>query len=213
MLVVEDSLIVREGIVSVLTGLRHSVVATAGRAEQVLGLAARHRPDLVVMDIRMPPTFTDEGIRLSATLRQRRPGAPVLILSQYADAAHASSLLTSDPRGLGYLLKERLIDAEMLDAAVDRVTSGGTMIDPSLVADLIGRPRRESLLATLTARERDVLALMAEGCSDRGIADRLSVSVTTVGSHVQAVFRKLDLPDSVQDNRRVHAVLTYLRHR
>lgn len=212
-LVVEDSLLVREGIIRLLGTRGHDVVATATRAEQVLGQAARHRPELVLMDIRLPPTFTDEGIRLSVAVRDRLPRTAVLVLSQYAEPAHATTLLQHDPRAVGYLLKDRILDAGVLDAAIDRVVAGETVIDPAVVAGLVGRSRPASPLDELTGRERDTLALMAEGLSDRGIAERLGVSATTVGTHVQAVFRKLRLPGSSGDNRRVLAVLTYLRER
>jgi DNA-binding NarL/FixJ family response regulator len=212
-MVVEDSLLVREGMVRLLQSFGHCVVATASRAEQVLGQIARHRPRLVLMDIRLPPTLTDEGIRLSVTIRERHPGTAVLVLSQFAEPEHATTLLQQDPRAVGYLLKDRILDAGLLATAIDRLVAGETVVDPAVAHGLVNRPRAAGPLDELTGRERDTLALMAEGLSDRGIADRLSVSTTTVGTHVQAVFRKLHLPGSVDDNRRVLAVLTYLRER
>jgi DNA-binding NarL/FixJ family response regulator len=212
-MVVEDSLLVREGMVRLLQSFGHTVVATASPAEQVLGQIARHRPQLVLMDIRLPPTLTDEGIRLSVAIRERYPGTAVLVLSQFAEPEHATTLLEHDPRGIGYLLKDRVLDAGLLAAAIDRLAAGETVIDPTVARGLVDRARTVGPLDELTGRERDTLALMAEGLSDRGIADRLSVSTTTVGTHVQAVFRKLRLPGSSDDNRRVLAVLTYLRKR
>lgn len=212
-MVIEDSLLVREGIVRLLQSFGHTVVATASRAEQVLGQIARHRPRLILMDIRLPPTLTDEGIRLSVTIRERHPGTAVLVLSQFAEPEHATTLLQHDPRGVGYLLKDRIMEAGLLATAIDRLVAGETVIDPTVAQGLVNRARAAGPLDELTGRERDTLALMAEGLSDRGIAERLSVSTATVGTHVQAVFRKLRLPGSGDDNRRVLAVLTYLRER
>jgi DNA-binding NarL/FixJ family response regulator len=212
-LIVEDSLLVREGIVRLVQSFGHTVVATAIRAEQVLGQVARHRPRLVLMDIRLPPTHTDEGIRLTVAIRERYPGTAVLVLSQFAEPEHAATLVQQDPRSIGYLLKDRILDGGLLSAAITRLVAGETVIDRDVALGLVNRARAEGPLDELTGRERDTLALMAEGLSDRGIAERLSVSTTTVGTHVQAVFRKLGLPGSVADNRRVLAVLTYLRER
>jgi DNA-binding NarL/FixJ family response regulator len=210
-IIAEDSLLVREGIVSVLSRLGHQVAATATRAEQVLGLVNRHHPDLVLLDIRMPPTHTDEGIRLAVIIRARHPRVGILVLSQYADPGHAATLVEQAGTAVGYLLKDRLLDDDVLGDALRRIADNRTAIDPELVATLIRRPRPASALDGLTPRERDVLSLMAEGLSDKGIAGRLSVTTATVSTHVQAVFRKLDLPDSTVDNRRVLAVLSYLR--
>jgi DNA-binding NarL/FixJ family response regulator len=212
-MIAEDSLIVREGIIRLLQSFGHTVVATAARAEQVLGQVARHRPQLVLMDIRLPPTQTDEGIRLTVTIRERHPGTAVLVLSQYAEPEHVTTLVQQDPRGVGYLLKDRVLDQALLAAAINRLVAGETVIDPEVAAGLVNRPRQQGPLDELTGRERDTLALMAEGLSDRGIAERLGTSTTTVGTHIQAVFRKLRLPGSGADNRRVLAVLTYLRER
>lgn len=163
------------------------------------------------MDIRLPPT--DEGIRLTLALRERRPGLPVLVLSQYAEPAHVTTLLEHDPRGVGYLLKDRILDAPMLADAIERVIGGGSVIDPTVVDALVRRPRLAGPLDELTGRERETLALMAEGLSDRGIAERLGVSLATVGTHGQSVFRKLALPGTASDNRRVLAVLAHLGNR
>ena len=171
-MVAEDSLLIREGLVRVLDGLGHTVVATATRADQVPGQMARHRPDLAVLDIRMPPTLTDEGIRCALSIRERHPRTAILVLSQYPEPAHAATLLEHDPRAVGYLLKERILDSGVLAGAIDRVHAGETVIDPTLVAGLVHRQRRAGPLDVLTGRERDTLALMAEGLSDRGIAER-----------------------------------------
>jgi DNA-binding NarL/FixJ family response regulator len=211
LIIAEDALLVREGLTRLLAGLGHQVVATATRAEQVLSLVARHLPDVVIMDIRMPPTQTDEGIRLALAVRERHPAVAVLVLSQYSEPAYAATLLDAGTGKVGYLLKDRLLDRHVLNEAIRRLSAGGVVIEPLLVGDLLRRPRAEDPVGSLTDRERDVLALMAEGLSDRGIAERLSVSTTTVGTHIQSLFRKLELPRQPTDNRRVAAVLAYLR--
>jgi DNA-binding NarL/FixJ family response regulator len=209
LMIVEDSLLIREGLAALLTRLGHVVVATVTRAEQVLGRVEHHLPDVVVMDIRIPPTNTDEGLRLAVTIRANHARMGVLVLSQHADPTYAARLLDAGDR-VGYLLKDRLLDERMLDDAIRRVAAGGVVIDPTLVTGLLDNSRLDDRLTQLTERESDVLALMAQGLSDRGIAARLSVAVTTVGTHVQSVFRKLDLPSQATHNRRVAAVLTYL---
>ncbi|GII63996.1 DNA-binding response regulator [Sphaerisporangium krabiense] len=213
LIIAEDSLLAREGLNRLLGGLGHQVVATATRAEQVLGLVARHAPDAVVLDIRLPPTFTDEGLRLAAAIRRRHPRVAVLILSHYLENSYAAALLENGAARLGYLLKERLLDAAMLDEVLRRLHGGGTAVDPDVVAHLLAPRREHDALARLTGRERDVLALMAQGLSDRGIADRLALSVTTVGTHTHNVFRKLGIGDAPASNRRVNAVLAYLTGR
>ena len=202
---------VREGLVRLLAGLGHELAGMALRAEQVLALVARQRPDVVIMDIRMPPTFTDEGLRLARTIRHRHPAVGVLVLSQYVEPAYADVLLQDGDAGMGYLLKDRLMDVGALDDALHRLAAGGAVIDPSLVDLLMTRTRPDDPLSGLTGRERDVLTLMAQGLSDRGIAMRLSVSLATVGTHVKAVYRKLGVSEAPEDNRRVSAVLAYLR--
>jgi DNA-binding NarL/FixJ family response regulator len=208
----DDSLLVREGLARVLTRLAHQVVATASHADQVLGLVNRHRPDAIVMDIRMPPTHTDEGLRLTAKIRERHPLIAVLVLSQYVEPAYAATLLEEGGARVGYLLKDSVFAPATVDEALRRLHEGGTVLDPDLVRHLIRTPRSDDPLGRLTSREIDVLALMAQGLSDRGIAERLHLSQPTVSTHSQNLFRKLDLPNDPTDNRRVNAVLRYLRH-
>jgi DNA-binding NarL/FixJ family response regulator len=213
LVIAEDSLLVREGLAKLLAGLGHQVVAVAVRAEQVMGLVARHSPDIVVMDIRMPPTFTDEGLRLAVTVRERHAGVGVVVLSQHVEPAYAGQLFGEGSQRTGYLLKDRLLDGASLDEALRLVAAGGCVVDPELVGLLMGRAVVRDPLGTLTERERDVLMLMAQGLSDRGVAERLSVSLATVATHVQSVYRKLGISDAPADNRRVSAVLAYLRTR
>jgi DNA-binding NarL/FixJ family response regulator len=211
LVIAEDSLIFREGLTKVLEDRGHQVLATAAHADQVLAMVARHHPDVLLMDIRMPPTHTDEGLRLAVTVHTRHPTVGVLVLSQYEAASYAANLLDGGAKRTGYLLKDTVLDATILEEALHRVHSGGTVIDPALVSQLMNVRRQDDPLDLLTARERDVLALMAQGLSDRGIADRLHVSVTTVGTHTQHLFRKLALTEDPVGNRRVTAVLRYLR--
>lgn len=209
-IVVDDSLLVREGVVRLLTLQGHDVLEVAGHPLTVPALVRAHAPDVLLVDIKMPPTYTDEGLRLAAGIRRRHPGTAVLVLSQYLVASYAALLLDRSPEGVGYLLKDNVLRAEVLDDAMHRVAGGGTFVDPVLVAGMV--TATESL-AVLTEREREVLRLMAEGLSDRGIADRLTVSVQTVFTHVQHVFAKLELPATSSDNRRVRAVVAYLTTR
>ncbi|GAA4622810.1 response regulator transcription factor [Actinoallomurus vinaceus] len=206
----DDSLIEREGLSRLLDRLGHQVAATATRADQVLGLVVRHNPDVVVLDVRLPPTFTDEGIRLGTAIRRRHPRIAVLLLSHYVESSYAAALFEHGTTKVGYLLKERLLDAETLDEVLHRLHGGGTAVDPEVIAGVL-RPRdTRDPLARLTDREREVLSLMAQGLSDRGIATRLAISDTTVGTHIRNLFRKLDIDATPSSNRRVHAVLTYL---
>ena len=208
--IVEDSVLLREGLVRILAEYGHDVVAQLGEASALLATVEHHRPDLVIADVRMPPTFTDEGLRAAIELRARRPGTPVLVLSQYVEERYASELVGSDVAALGYLLKERVADVGAFVAAVGRVAEGGTVLDPDVVAQLLARKRRGPLEA-LTRREREVLALMAEGWSNAGIAQRLVVSDGAVEKHISSIFAKLQLAASDAEHRRVLAVLTYLR--
>lgn len=207
----EDSLLVREGLTRLLEGLGHDVVIRADRAEPLLAQVAREQPDIAVIDIKLPPTFTDEGLRAAATIHTRHRTVGVLVLSQYVAASYATWLVEHAPTRAGYLLKDRILDAAVLQDALHRVAAGDTVVDPELVRVLMRSRDRSGPLSGLTARERDVLRLMAEGLSDRGIAERLVISLNTVGSHVQHIFTKLGLPDSAADNRRVNAVLTWLQ--
>jgi DNA-binding NarL/FixJ family response regulator len=206
-MVVDDSLLVREGLVAVLTGRGHQVVEIATDAAVVPALIRNSAPEVILVDIKMPPTYTDEGLRLARTVRFHHPEIGILVLSQYLVGSYAASLLAHSPEGVGYLLKDNVLRPDVLDDAITRVKEGGTFIDPTLAAHLVAA---DSSLTVLSNREREVLSLMAEGLTDRGIAERLFVSNQTVYTHVQHVFTKLDLPATSSDNRRVRAVVAYL---
>jgi serine/threonine-protein kinase len=210
-IVAEDLMLTREGIVRLLTDAGIEVVAQAGDAEALVQLIARERPDAVVLDIRMPPTHTDEGIVAAARVRDGFPGVGVLVLSHYLESAWALRLVEEHPEGVGYLLKDRVVDGAAIVDALRRVVEGETVVDPTIIARLLGRRRRDDPLATLSAREREVLGLVAEGLSNRAIADRLGVTDRTVENHMSAIFGKLGLPESPDQHRRVLAVLTFLR--
>jgi DNA-binding NarL/FixJ family response regulator len=210
-IVVDDMVLVREGIVRILTDRGIEVVASAGSAEPLSALVEAHDPDAVILDIRMPPTFTDEGLRAAAELRARRPRTAVLVLSQYLDAAYALQLLRQAPERVGYLLKDRIMEPTTLTDALRRLGEGETVIDPTIVSRVIGRRRERNSLGGLTPRELEVLALVAEGLSNKAIASRLAVNERTVESHTTQVFQKLGLEPSTDIHRRVQAVLTYLR--
>ncbi|WP_327177147.1 response regulator transcription factor [Streptomyces sp. NBC_01335] len=206
----EDSVLLREGLVGVLTRFGHEVVAAVGTAGELAAAVAAHAPDIVVTDVRMPPGFTDEGLRAAVELRTLRTDLPVLVLSQYVQRSYAEELLDSaDGTAVGYLLKERIGHVEEFAAAVARVAAGDTVVDPEVVRQLI-RHRRDPL-ARLTPREQEVLALMAEGRSNASIADALTVNEGTVSKHFGSILTKLDLTLSEETNRRVLAVLAYLR--
>ena len=207
--IAEDLVLLREGIASLLADDGHEVAAAVGDGDALLAALDAHEPDLAIVDVRMPPTQTDEGVRAAVEARRRRPDAAILILSQYVEERYATDLLASGARGVGYLLKDRVADVEDFLGAVRRVAAGGTVIDPEVVAQLLGR-RRVDPLSTLTEREREVLGLMAEGHTNGAIVDRLGISHSAVEKHVRKVFGKLGLPESDQHHRRVLAVLTYL---
>jgi DNA-binding NarL/FixJ family response regulator len=209
--VAEDSLLVREGLRSLLRGAGFELVGEAETAGELLDVVERERPDAVLVDIRLPPTFTDEGLRAAAEIRARFDDVGLLVLSQYVEAEYALRLLDGDEKRVGYLLKDRILDVDQLTDAIARVVAGGVVVDPQLVASLLERRRRADPLDELTPREREVLALMAEGLTDRGIAERLYVTPKTVETHIRHVFEKLEIPESALDNKRVHAVLAYLR--
>jgi DNA-binding NarL/FixJ family response regulator len=209
-MVVDDSLLVREGIVALLAARGHDVVEVADNPSAVPALVRAHGPEVVLVDIKMPPTYTDEGLRLAAGIRSRHPGTGVLVLSQYLVPAYATLLLDHSPERVGYLLKDSVLRPQVLEDALRRVAGGGTFVDPVLVAGMV---TAHASLAVLSDRERQVLGLMAEGLSDRGIAERLTVSLQTVYTHVQHVFAKLELPATSSDNRRVRAVVAYLASR
>jgi DNA-binding NarL/FixJ family response regulator len=206
--IAEDLALLRDGIAALLADDGHEVVAAVGDGDALLDALAEHRPDLAIVDVRMPPTQTDEGVRAAVEARRRQPDAAILILSQYVEERYASEVLSSGARGIGYLLKDRVADAREFVAAASRVAAGGTVIDPEVVAQLIGR--RDRPVDALTPREREVLSLMAEGHSNSAIVERLEISQSAVEKHVRKVFTKLGLPETDQHHRRVLAVLSYL---
>jgi DNA-binding NarL/FixJ family response regulator len=212
--VADDAVILREGLARLLTEAGFGVVGLAGDANELLGLVEQSRPDVVVVDIRMPPTHTDEGLRAAKAIKERWPQIGVLVLSQHVRASYALELLSDGTDGIGYLLKERVSDLGELASAVERIADGGSALDPLVVEQLVGRPRRsEDALEHLTDREREVLALMAEGRSNKAIAEQLVVTEHTVEKHVKNILGTLRLPQSPDDHRRVLAVLTYLHSR
>jgi DNA-binding NarL/FixJ family response regulator len=209
--IADDSVLLREGIARLLEGAGFEVVGQAGDAEDLLRKVGAHKPDVAVVDVRMPPTHTDEGLRAAQRIRAEHPDTAVLVLSQYVDEAYAFELLSESTESTGYLLKDRVADVESFTGAVQRVADGGSALDPEVVALLLGRRRREDPLAALTSREREVLALMAEGRSNAAMASTLSVTERAVEKHVTGIFSKLDLPRVLEDHRRVLAVLMFLR--
>jgi DNA-binding NarL/FixJ family response regulator len=209
--IAEDSLLVREGLGRLLRGAGFEIVGAVATVDELLALVDRACPDVALVDIRLPPTYGDEGLRAAAEIRMRAPSVALLVLSQYVEAEYALRLLEGSERSVGYLLKDRILDAAQLTDAIMRVVAGGVVVDPALVAQLLDRRRRADPLDELTAREREVLGLMAEGLTDRGIAQRLYVTPKTVETHTRHIFQKLSLPESALENKRVHAVLTYLR--
>ena len=207
----DDAVLLREGLVRLLTEQGHDVVAVVGDGPSLVAAAAEHRPDVSIVDVRMPPTHTDEGLRAAVAIRADRPGAPLLVLSQYVEMSYADDLLADRRGAIGYLLKDRVADiAEFLDA-LGRVAGGGTVLDPEVVAQLLVRRRAHDPLEHLTLREKEVLALMAEGRSNTAIARHLVVSEGAVEKHVRNIFTKLNLPPDEDMNRRVLAVLAFLR--
>jgi DNA-binding NarL/FixJ family response regulator len=208
--IAEDSVLLREGLSRLLTDAGEQVVGAVGDAEGALAAVAELTPDIVVMDVRMPPTHTDEGIRAALAIRRDHAGVAVLVLSQYVEQHYATELLAGDTAGVGYLLKDRVADVGDFVRAVQRVGAGGTALDPEVVSHLLARTRRRDPLAALTPRESEVLGLMAEGRSNGAIAAALIVSEGAVEKHVSSIFAKLDLPPADTDHRRVLAVLRYL---
>jgi DNA-binding NarL/FixJ family response regulator len=208
--IVEDSVLLREGIIRLLVDAGEEVVATAGDAEEAMAAVAEHRPDIVVTDVRMPPSFTDEGLRAAIAIRAAWPEVAVLVLSQWVEERYATELLAGSTVGVGYLLKDRVADVRDFVDAVRRVGAGGTALDPDVVSQLLATSRHRSPLDALTPRETEVLKLMAEGRSNSAIAAALVVSDGAVEKHVSNIFMKLDLPPADTDHRRVLAVLQYL---
>jgi DNA-binding NarL/FixJ family response regulator len=208
--IAEDTAILRVGLVQLLEDEGHEVVAAVADGQQLLAAAAEFEPDAVVSDVRMPPSHTDEGLRAVIELRARRPGLPVLIFSQYVETQYASRLLAGGSAGVGYLLKERVLDTRDFVDALARVAAGGTALDPEVVTQLVGASPSRGTIDALSPREREVLALMAQGRSNAAIAAQLVVTERAVEKHVANIFLKLDLPVSAADHRRVLAVLRYL---
>jgi DNA-binding NarL/FixJ family response regulator len=206
----DDDVLLREGIARILTEAGFEVVALAGDADDLLRKALAHHADVTVADVRMPPGRTDDGLQAAIELRRRRPEAGVLVLSQFYEQRFAIDLIGERAEGVGYLLKERVGDVDAFVDAVTRVAAGGSVLDPEIVGRMLGRRRRESPIDRLSPRERDVLAAMAEGKSNQGIADALYISEAAVEKHVTSIFHKLDLGPTPSEHRRVRAVLVYL---
>ena len=209
--VAEDSVLLREGIARLLGERDFDVVGQAADAEDLMRKVGAHRPDIAIVDIRMPPTNTDDGLRAALRIRGEHPDTGVLVLSAYVEETYALELISESAAGLGYLLKDRIADVDAFVDAVRRVAQGGSALDPEVVSRLVGRSRREDPLGSLTPREREVLELMAEGRSNAAIAEALVVTERAVEKHVTSIFGKLDLVPTAEDHRRVLAVLTYLR--
>ena len=209
--VADDAALLREGLARLLVEAGFEVAGLAADAEELFALVERCQPDVAIVDIRMPPSFTDEGLQAAKQIRARWPNVGILVLSQHVRASYALELLSDGTDGIGYLLKERVSDVEELRAGVERVGKGDSVLDPLVVEQLVGRPRRGNApLDHLTEREREVLALMAEGRSNKAIAERLFVTEHTVEKHLKNIFGTLRLPPSTDDHRRVLAVVTYL---
>jgi DNA-binding NarL/FixJ family response regulator len=209
--IADDSPLMREGVAHVLAENGIEVVAQVGEPTALLRAVEEAQPDLAIVDVRMPPTQTDEGARAAVEIRTRYPDIGVLLLSQVIEAQYALTLLSDHPHGFGYLLKDRVLHIDEFIQSVNRVAAGGTAIDPDVVSQLLGRRREHDPLDELTAREREILALMAEGRSNRGICQKLYLSPKTVESHIHSIFAKLGIATAADDHRRVLAVLTYLR--
>jgi DNA-binding NarL/FixJ family response regulator len=207
----DDALLLREALAAGLEAAGFAVVGQAGDVDGLLRTVATTAPDVAIIDVRMPPSHTTEGLQAAREIRRRYPEVAILVLSQYIETRYAVDLIRDDPAGLGYLLKDRVVRLEELADAVRRVHAGESVIDPEIVGRLLGRSRRHSPLDELTSREREILALMAEGRSNQAIADRLVVELKTIEGHVGQVFAKLSLEPAAENHRRVLAVLTYLR--
>ena len=208
--IAEDAAVIRAGLAEILTDRGHQIVAAVGDAEALKDSVAAHQPDVAIVDVRMPPSHTDEGLRAAIAIRRDHPGVGILVFSQYIETRYAADLLATRAGGVGYLLKDRVADVAEFTDAITRIAAGGTALDPEVVAGLLNASRHASALGMLTAREQDVLALMAEGRSNSAIADRIFVSERAVEKHISNIFTKLGLPPSDSDHRRVLAVLAYL---
>jgi DNA-binding NarL/FixJ family response regulator len=210
-MIAEDNVLLREGLVRLLTESDIDVIGTSGDADKLLVLIADDPPDVAIVDIRLPPTHTDEGMKAALKIRTDHPDTAVLVLSQYVEVGLAMQLLGDSAAGAGYLLKDRISNVRDFIDAVQRVSEGGSAIDPTIVSALISKQRKRDPLDRLTPREREVLALMAEGRSNQGIADRFTITLRAVEKYVSSIFSKLDLPTTSSDSKRVLAVLLYLR--
>ncbi|WHT17663.1 response regulator transcription factor [Crossiella sp. CA-258035] len=208
--IAEDAVLLRQGLMLLLAESGHEVLEAVGDAEQLLRAVGQHQPDIAVVDVRMPPTHRDEGLRAALVIRREWPETKILILSQYVEERYAVDLLSNELSGIGYLLKDRVADVEDFLRALHQVADGGTVFDPEVVAQLLARSRRQDPLATLTPREREVLGLMAEGRSNAGIGEALTITERAVEKYVGSIFTKLGLPIAGNDHRRVLAVLRYL---
>ncbi|GAA4604257.1 DNA-binding NarL/FixJ family response regulator [Actinoplanes octamycinicus] len=209
--IAEDAAVLRDGLTHILTSRGHQVPAAVGNAADLLTAVAEHRPDVAIADIRMPPTHTDEGLRAAITIRREHPGTGVLVFSQYIETRYAADLLAGGAQKVGYLLKDRVADVSDFIDALTRVAGGATVLDPDVVTQMFAGSRQSADLAVLTPREREVLALMAEGRSNTAIAEDLVLAYGSVEKHITSIFTKLGLPASANDHRRVLAVLQYLR--
>jgi DNA-binding NarL/FixJ family response regulator len=209
--IADDAVLLREGAVRLLTEAGIEVVAQAGDAEDLLRKVRAHKPDVAIIDVRMPPENADDGLRAALVIREELPDVGLLLLSQYVEDRYLGELLAGGAEGVGYLLKDRIAEVERLSEAVERVSAGGSVLDPEVVAQMLGRARDEDPLDALTDREREVLGLMAEGRTNRAIASELFISERAVERHVTSIFTKLELAPTEEDHRRVLAVLTYLR--
>ncbi|GAA1031351.1 response regulator transcription factor [Virgisporangium ochraceum] len=210
-MIADDAVLLREGLVRLLVESGHDVVAAVGDGPSLVTSVLEHKPDVSIVDVRMPPSHTDEGLRAAVEARGKVPGTPVLVLSQYVEVSYADDLLADGKGGIGYLLKDRVSDVSDFLDGLSRVAGGGTVLDPEVVAQLFARRRRDDPLRSLTAREREVLGLMAEGRSNAAIARHLVVTEGAVEKHVRNIFTKLDLPPDDEQHRRVLAVLAYLK--
>jgi DNA-binding NarL/FixJ family response regulator len=208
--IAEDAAVIRAGLTEILTDRGHEIVAAVGDAEALKDAVVACRPDVAIVDVRMPPSHTDEGLRAAIAIRRDHPGVGILVFSQYIETRYAADLLATGSGGVGYLLKDRVANVAEFTDAITRIAAGGTALDPEVVSGLLSASRHVSTLSTLTAREHDVLALMAEGRSNSAIADRIFVSERAVEKHISNIFTKLGLPPSDSDHRRVLAVLAYL---
>ena len=210
-MVADDSVLLREGVTRLLENAGHEVVAQAGDRDELMRKARAHRPDVAIIDIRMPPTHTTEGLQAARAIREEMPDIAVVVLSAYIEETYALELLGEDPAGVGYLLKDRVWDGDRFAEAVRRVAEGGSALDPEVVSHMLGRRRVNQPLEELTPREHEVLALMAEGRSNQAIAEKLVISGRAVEKHVTSIFTKLKLQPAAEDHRRVLAVLAFLR--